>query len=84
MSLDTRTGPDVSEENVYQFVKALAENTEGLMKVSKGFSGMHEGGLDFQVDVINSIPEVPVHPGTAKYLKEQGRWNDKWIIGTLK
>jgi len=78
-----QTGPDMPEDKVYSFVKALCENTSELLKVSKGFKGMHDAGLDFQIKTINSIPDVPIHPGMAKYLKEQGKWNENWKIGQM-
>jgi TRAP-type uncharacterized transport system substrate-binding protein len=76
-----QTGPNLSTEHVYSFVKALLENSGELSKVSEGFKGLHEGQLGFQIDAINSVPDVPVHPGLAKYLKEKGQWNDKWVVG---
>lgn len=79
-----QTGPNIAEEHVYAFVKALCEHTDELVKVSEGFKGMDSGGLGFQVSVINSVPDVPVHPGMAKYLKEKGKWNDMWTVGEIQ
>ena len=45
---------------------------------------MNKGGLAFQTETINSIPDVPVHPGLARYLKEKGVWNKAWKIGQVK
>ena len=36
----------------------------------------------FQVQGIKSIPEVPVHPGLVKYLKEKGLWDSSWKIAS--
>jgi hypothetical protein len=36
----------------------------------------------FQVQGIKSIPEMPVHPGLAKYLKEKNLWDPSWKIAT--
>jgi TRAP-type uncharacterized transport system substrate-binding protein len=33
-----------------------------------------------QVNGIAANPTVPVHPGLAKFLKEQKAWNEKWKI----
>ena len=79
-----QTGPNMSADNVYNFVKSLMEHTGELVKVSKGFKGMQKGGLEFQTAVINSIPDVPVHAGLARYLKEKGVWNDAWKVGADK
>ena len=43
---------------------------------------MAEDCAGFQVKGIQSIPEMPVHPGLAKYLKEKGLWNSSWTIAT--
>jgi hypothetical protein len=32
------------------------------------------------VQGINANPQVPVHAGLAKFLKEHNAWNDKWKI----
>jgi TRAP-type uncharacterized transport system substrate-binding protein len=34
-----------------------------------------------QVKAIERIPEIPVHPGLAKYLQERGVWQKEWKIG---
>jgi TRAP-type uncharacterized transport system substrate-binding protein len=33
-----------------------------------------------QVEAISLAPEVPVHPGLAKLLKEYGAWKEAWKI----
>ena len=33
---------------------------------------------------IAALPDIPVHPGTAKYLKEKGQWKSSWKIGMVK
>ena len=33
-----------------------------------------------QVHGINANPDIPVHPGLAKFLKEHKAWNDKWKV----
>ena len=41
--------------------------------MAKDFVGM-------QVQGINANPEIPVHPGLVRFLKEHKAWNDKWKV----
>jgi TRAP-type uncharacterized transport system substrate-binding protein len=41
--------------------------------MAKDFVGM-------QVNGIKANPDIPVHPGLAKFLKEHKAWDDKWKI----
>ncbi len=43
--------------------------------MAKDFVGM-------QVNGINANPDIAVHPGLAKFLKEKNAWNDKWKIAS--
>ena len=38
-------------------------------------------GMIVQVQGINANPNIPVHPGLAKFLKEHKAWDDKWKVG---
>jgi hypothetical protein len=33
-----------------------------------------------QVAGISANPDMPVHPGLVKFLKERKAWNDKWKV----
>lgn len=76
-------GARESTEQVYQIVKAWDENRQKLFEMNKGFSELADRGMGLTVSAIDSLPEVPVHPGTAKYLKEKGLWKDTWKIGKI-
>ena len=73
-------GIDFPEEGVYQALKAFEEAGPELVKLDPGFGPLAENLAGFQVQGIKSIPEVPVHAGLAKYLKEKGLWDSKWKI----
>lgn len=70
------------EEAVYKMLKVFETNAAELPKLDAGFGPLAEDFARFQVLGISSIPEVPVHPGLAKYLKEKGLWDPKWVIAT--
>ncbi len=73
---------DMPEDVVYKMVKAFFDKKDELAKVDPGFSVMAKDFVGMQVQGINANPQVPVHPGLAKFLKEHNAWNDKWKVAT--
>ena len=71
---------DMPEDVVYKMVKAFYEKRDDLVKIDAGFTPMAKDFVGMQVQGINANPTIPVHPGLAKFLKEQKAWNDKWKI----
>jgi TRAP transporter TAXI family solute receptor len=71
---------DVPEALVYKMVKAFYDKKDELVKVDPGFGPLAKDFVGMQVQGINANPHVPVHPGLAKFLKEQKAWNDKWKV----
>ncbi|MDO8568583.1 MAG: TAXI family TRAP transporter solute-binding subunit [Dehalococcoidales bacterium] len=72
-----------TEQEVYTMVKAWYENTKDLIAIDPGFAQFAEEGLKFNAAILDGTPEVPVHPGVAKYYKEKGIWKDTWKIGVV-
>ena len=75
-------GLDFPEEAVYKLIKVLEKSAGDLAKLEAGFGPLAKDFAGFQVLGIKSIPQVPVHPGLAKYLKEKGLWDPAWNIAT--
>jgi uncharacterized protein len=73
---------DMPEEVVYKMVKAFYDKKDELVKLDPGFSAMAKDFVGMQVQGINANPDVPVHPGLAKFLKEHKAWNDKWKVAS--
>jgi len=73
---------DMPEEIVYKMVKAFYDKKDDLVKLDPGFIPMAKDFIGMQVQGINANPQMPVHPGLAKFLKEHKAWNDKWKIGS--
>lgn len=69
-------------EDVYRMLKALETEAAGLAKLDSGFAPLAEDCAGFQVKGIKSFPDMPVHPGLAKYLKEKGLWEAAWVVAT--
>ncbi len=57
-------GDDVSEDDVYNFVKAIYDNLDEI-------GTMHAKGLELSLERATSVKTVPYHKGAAKYFSEQ-------------
>lgn len=75
-------GLNFPEEDIYRALKVFEAQAAALPKLDPGFGPLAKDLAGFQVRGIQSIPEVPVHPGLAKYLKEEGLWDSSWVIAT--
>jgi len=75
-------GLNFPEDAVYRALKAFEADAAALPKLDPGFGPLAADFAGFQVQGIKSIPEVPVHPGLAHYLKEKGLWDPSWKIAT--
>lgn len=75
---------DMPEDVVYKMISAFYENRDELAKAEPGFTPMAKDFVGMQVSGIKSAPDVPVHPGLAKFLKEHNAWDDNWKIADSK
>jgi len=71
---------DMPAEVVYKMLSRFYVDREKLAKADPGFMPMARDFVGMQVQGIKANPDVPVHAGTAKFLKEKGAWNDAWKI----
>ena len=71
---------DMPEDVVYKMVSAFYKNRDDLAKADPGFTPMARAFVGMQAQGINANPDIPVHAGLAKFLKEHKAWNDKWKI----
>jgi uncharacterized protein len=71
---------DMPEALVYKMVKAFYDKRDELVKIDAGFTPMAKDFIGMQAQGINANPQMPVHAGLAKFLKEHNAWNDKWKI----
>jgi TRAP-type uncharacterized transport system substrate-binding protein len=75
-------GLNFPAEDVYRALKVFEAAASDLTKLDPGFGPLAADFAGFQVKGIQSIPEMPVHPGLAKYLKEKGLWDSSWVIAS--
>jgi TRAP transporter TAXI family solute receptor len=72
---------DMTEDLVYKLVNAVYKEKDNLVKVDPGFTPMAKDFVGMQRNGINANPQIPVHPGLAKFLKEHKAWDNKWKVG---
>ncbi len=70
--------PDMPEEVVYKILSAFYQNRDKLAATDPGFSALAKDFIGMQVSGISANPDIPVHLGLVKFLKEHNAWNDKW------
>jgi uncharacterized protein len=71
---------DMSTDLVYRMIKAFFEKKDELIQVDPGFTPMAKDFVGMQVAGIDANPDIPVHPGLVKFLKEHKAWNEKWKV----
>ncbi|MDH4192098.1 MAG: immunogenic protein, partial [Betaproteobacteria bacterium] len=71
---------DMPEEVVYKLLGAFYKNRESLAQSDPGFTPMARDFVGMQVQGIRANPDIPVHAGMARFLKEHKAWDDKWHI----
>jgi uncharacterized protein len=72
--------PDMPEDVVYKMVSAFYKDKDKLAQTDPGFTPMAKDFVGMQVQGISANPNIPVHAGLAKFLKEHKAWNNKWKI----
>jgi len=77
-------GPNISEDIVYKMLSAFYKNKDKLASTEPGFTPMAKDFVGMQAQGINANPDVAVHAGLARFLKEQNAWNSKWKIASSK
>jgi len=72
-------GLEVPEDDVYKKLRIVESNAADLAKADAGWSQMAADPVGMQVaGVSSSIDFVPVHPGLARYMRENGVWKAEW------
>jgi len=73
---------DMPEDVVYKMLVAFEKNAPELAKSDPGFAPMAKDFVGMQVNGISANPDIPVHPGLAKFLKEKKAWKDNWKVAS--
>ena len=73
-------GTNIPEDVVYKMLNAFYKNKDDLAKSEPGFMPMAKDFAGLQVAGISANPDIPVHPGLARFLREHKAWNNKWKV----
>ena len=73
-------GTNIPEDVVYKMLVAFDKNKDALAKAEPGFTPMAKDFVGMQVAGISANPDVPVHPGLARFLREHKAWNNRWKV----
>jgi uncharacterized protein len=71
---------DMPEDVVYKMLGAFYKHRAELAKADPGFGPMAKDFVGMQVAGISANPDIPVHAGLAKFLRDHKAWNDKWKV----
>jgi hypothetical protein len=77
-------GTNIQEDVAYKMLTAFYNERDDLAKSDPGFTPLAKDFVGMQVQGINANPDIPVHPGLARFLKERKAWNDKWKVAGSK
>ena len=71
---------DMPEDVVYRMLNAFYQNRQKLASLDAGFSTLARDFVGMQAAGINAAPDIPVHPGLAKMMREHNAWNSTWKV----
>ena len=77
-------GTNIPEDVAYKMLTAFYKDRDDLAKSDPGFTPMAKDFFGMQAQGINANPDIPVHPGLARFLKEQKAWNASWKVAGTK
>jgi len=75
--------PFADPDLAYQAVKAIFEHVDAMREISKLYHLWASDPKGTQISGISAIPDIPVHPGIARYYKEIGIWQPNWKEGKI-
>ena len=71
---------DADPELVYQVLTVFEKNASELARFDPGFGPLAEDFVGMQTGGIRANPDIPVHPGLARFLQERGAWDPSWKV----
>lgn len=72
-------GLNVPEEDVYRMLTVIQENAETLAESDAGFTQIADDMVAMQRRGIEAVgDEATIHPGLARFLRENDAWDEAW------
>jgi uncharacterized protein len=73
---------DIPEGAIYKVISTFYAERDDLAKANPAFTPLARDFIGMQVHGINANPDIAVHPGLARFLKEHGSWNERWKLAS--
>jgi uncharacterized protein len=73
---------DIPEGTIYKVISTFHAEKDNLAKANPAFTPLARDFIGMQVQGINANPDIAVHPGLARFLKEHSSWNERWTLAT--
>jgi uncharacterized protein len=72
-------GLEVSEDDVYEMLNVIDAHADELAEVDASYDVLAQDVAELQRRGVEaSIDDIEVHPGLARWMEEQGVWDDAW------
>jgi TRAP-type uncharacterized transport system substrate-binding protein len=72
-------GLEVSEDDVYEMLEVIDAHADELAEADSSYAVLGEGVAELQRRGVEaSIDDIEVHPGLARWMQDQGVWDDAW------
>jgi TRAP-type uncharacterized transport system substrate-binding protein len=71
---------DIPEGAIYKVISTLHAEKDNLAKANPAFTPLATDFIGMQVQGISANPDIAVHPGLARFLKEHSSWNERWKL----
>jgi uncharacterized protein len=71
---------DFDADLMKNILDILHANVDTLVEGDAGFGPLAADFVGTQASGVAANPDIPVHPGLAAFLQEQGAWDDSWTI----
>lgn len=72
-------GLEVPEDDVFRMLTIIKEHAQELADADAGFRQLAAGMVELQRRGIEASPDsIPIHPGLARFLRENDAWDAAW------
>ncbi len=74
--------PDLPADVVYKTLVTFEKNKDRMASSDAGFGPLAKNFVQMQVDGIKANPDIAVHAGLARFLKERNAWDGAWKVAS--
>ena len=74
---------DADPEFVYRMLTIFHKNAAEAARFDRGLEPLAQDFVGMQVAGIQVNPDIPVHPGLARFLQGKGAWDEAWKVARV-